>query len=222
MNTELAVIESEYLDPFNEDEQSQVEANIEIILDSISKHEISLSTSYVQLGLLLLQAQKGRYWRGYSSFARYLGYIEERIGRARSQIYAYVCVAERLTPYISNANLEKMGISKAQELVRYVKQSGLSVPQNLLTDALDPKVKLGKLHINVSEALHVKGEVRGTWYEPLGGFYALPDEKKEIQQAFDKARQVDPPISSDLPDHVQRLEIILRLCREFVSSYPEV
>lgn len=218
--SELTVLEPDEIVVFSDEDKSEAEAinaDIENLLDSISNHELRLATSYVRLGLLLLRAQKTRYFGGYVSFAQYLGYIEERIGRARSQIYAYVGVAERLAPYISEANLERMGISRAQELVRYVKHSGLAVPSHLLLDALDPKIKLGKLHTNVSEALHEKGEVKGSWWEPFAGAYFLPDEKAEVQQAIELAKGMNP---SDTPDHVQRKEILLAWAREFVSSNP--
>lgn len=217
MSTELAVIEPAEIDFFTE--ESSIGSDIEALLDSISKHELKLSVSYIRLGMLLLRAQKTRYFNGYPSLAQYFGYIGERIGRARSQIYAYLSAAERLLPYISESDLEKMGISRAQELVRYVKQSGLGVPDHLLVAALDPDVKLDKLHINVSEALHLKGEVKGTWYEPILGFYVEPGEKAEIQAAIDLARNSDPSIAS-LPDHQQRKEIMLMFAREFMSSNP--
>lgn len=216
MSTELAILEPEYLEVFApEDTNSDIEA----LLDSISNHELRLATSYVRLGVLLLKAQNTRSWNGYPSFAQYLGYIENRIGRARSQIYAYVSVAEHLLPHVSESDLEKMGISRASELARFVKQSGRGVPSHLLAAALDTKqFKIDKLHTEVLEELHERGEVRGKWHDPLGGgFYATDEEMKEIKLALDSARNMNP---TDQPEHVQRKEIFLALCREFISSNP--
>jgi len=127
-----------------------------------------------------------------------------------------VAVADKLLPYVREEDLDSMGISRAQELARFVKQSGLKVPQHLLEAALDSKVKIGQLKIEVSEALHIKGEIVGTWWDPFGGgAYFSPDEKKEVQQAQELARR---DIQTDLPDHQQRKEIILAWAREFYSS----
>jgi hypothetical protein len=108
-----------------------------------------------------------------------------------------------------------MGISRAQELARFVKETGRRVPADLLDAALDPNKNITELHVQVQEAMHVKEGPSGTWYEPLGGAYYTPDEKKEVQQAIDLARRdIDPT----LPDHVIRKQVMLAFAREFYSS----
>jgi len=201
-----------------DDEAETINSDINGLLTSIKNHELSLASNYVKLGRLLLRVQQERYWEGWghSSFGQYIDSLRDYLDRARSQIYAFVAVADKLLPYVREQDLDSMGISRAQELARFVKQSGLKVPQHLLEAALDSKVKIGQLKIQVSEALHIKGEIQGTWWDPFGGgAYFTPDEKKEVQQAQELARR---DIQTDLPDHQQRKEIILAWAREFYSS----
>lgn len=218
MSIELAILEPEYLDVFAEPSLS---SDIESLLDQIGSHELKLATSYVQLGILLLRAEQEKFWGGRESYARYLGYIAGRINRARSQMYAYVDVAKRLLPFVSKQDLEHMGISRAQELTRYVKQSGLKVPQHLLEAALDDSKKISQLHVEVLQALNEKGETVGVWFDPFGGgFYATDEEKKEIRQAMDRAKSA-LDAASDAAEHIVRKEIVLAFAREFLSSNPQ-
>lgn len=221
MTTELAVLEPIEIDFFtSDDEASALGTEIEGLLASIRNHELNLATSYVKLGLMLLKVQTEKYWIqwGYSSFATYLGSIKDTIGRAHSQMYAYIGCAEKLLPSVSEENLLKMGISRAIELVRYVNRSGLGVPDHLLSAALDDNIKLTKLHSDVLEALHEKGELKGNWWE-FGGFYCLPEERKEINAAIDRAKNIDSDLAS-MSDHQQRKELMLAWVREFMSSNP--
>lgn len=189
------------------------------LLDSISSNELNLSKSYARLGRRLLEVQKGMYWHdwGFESFNRYVSSVGEKIGRGKSQVYAYVSVVERLLPYVSDTDLEAMGISRATELARFVKQSGRAITPSLLAAALDPDVKLDRLHTDVLEELHERGEIQGTWRE-YGGSYFLADEWKEVQAAIETAKRVDEDIVSQ-PDHIQRKMVLLSWCREFVSTY---
>lgn len=197
-----------------------IQDQISILLESIVNNELNLARGYARLGRLLWQVQKTGDWRdwGYESFNRFVSTVGEKINRAKSQIYAYVSVAERLLPYVSDENLEAMGISRATELAKFVKQSGRPLSRNLLVAALDPTIKLDQLHTDVLEELHEKGEAAGTWWE-FQGMYLLPDEKREIQAAIETAKRIDEDILQQ-PDHIQRKLIMLAWAREFVSSNP--
>lgn len=203
---------------------------VEGLLEAIRANESRLATSYARLGSLLLQVRKGCYWEawGYKSFGQYIDSLRVRIDRGRSQIYAALSAADKLLPLISEQDLETVGISKAHELQRFVQQSGRN-PANVVVDetgrtlldaAKDDAVTVSQLHALVLEALHEKGEVKGTWFE-FGGCYLLADEKKEILDAMSVTRRVEPPIDENAADHVQRKEIMLRWAREFAGTYAE-
>lgn len=217
--TQLAIIEPE-LDYFTEEEATSLKVEIDSLLDSIHGQEKSLATNYVHLGKKMLRVQQGQYWRewGYPSVAAYYQSVGARIGRQRAQMYNYVSVAEKLLPYVSEQDLEAMGISRAQELARFVKQTGRIVTPHLLEAALDPNKNIAELHAEVMQAANAKGEVRGSWWEPFGGSYYDLDERKEVQMAVQIAmKDVDPTH----PEHIQRKHVILALVREFISSNPQ-
>jgi hypothetical protein len=128
-------------------------------------------------------------------------------------------VAEKLLPSVSESDLDRMGISRAQELARYVKQSGRKVPEGLLELALDDKRTIEELHTAVLEQLSEKGEVKGKWWSPFAGSYYTPEEKLEVNQAMSAARDV-LGLGSDIPDHQTHKLILLAFAQEFLSSNP--
>lgn len=213
---------------------------IDGLLEAISEDELRLATSYARLGRLLCEVGETEKWRdwGFESFGKYIQFIGNRIHRERSQIYAAITAAKNLLPLVSETDLETVGISKAIDLQKFVKQSGrnpalvmitLSPEErlafkfgtdeiSLLEFAKHPEVSGKRLHAAVLEALHEKGEVKGTWFD-LGGFYATAEEKKEILNAMSVARSVEPVIPDTDPEHVQRKAIFLRFAQEFVGTY---
>ncbi len=217
--SELAIVEPEYLDPFDEPD---LQTEIDSLLFGIRNQELTLATSFARLGHRLHRVQVEKKWVdwGYESFGKYIDFVRERINRGRSQIYAILSCAERLLPSVSEADLDSMGISRAQELARFVKQSGRKVPEGLLLLALDNSRTIEELHAEVLKSLNEKGETKGKWWSPFEGGYFTDDEKKEVQQAIDLARNL-LDLESDSPEHVIRKEVIMSLVREFASSNPQ-
>lgn len=203
---------------FEEANAESTYTEIESVLSKISTHQWSLGKAYVTLGCLVLSVRQNKYWQdwGYLSFGSFVDYVTEHLDKCRATIYAAVGVAERLLPYVEERQLTDMGISKAQELARFVKQSGRRVTPKLLDMALDNKRKISELHTAVLEELNEKGETKGNWYE-FGGFYATTEERKEIEQAVDRFKALNP---SDNPEHIQRRDIMLAFAQEFYSSNP--
>jgi len=199
-----------------DDQAETINSDINGLLTSIKNHELSLATSYARLGRLLLRVQQERYWEGwgFGSFGQYIDSIREIIDRGRAQVYAAISVVGRLLPSITEQQLDKMGISRAQELSRFVKQSGRKVPPYLLDMALDSGTKISKLHSEVLIALNEHGEVKGDWFE-FGGFFATAEEKLEINQAVQLAEK---DVDGEAPDHQRRKEVFLSFVREFYSS----
>jgi hypothetical protein len=221
MNHELAIIEPEYVDVFDEpDDSDGLRKEIDSILLSIRNQELTLATSHARLGWKLLKVQKQQHWKqwGFESFGKYIDSVKTYIHRGRASIYNCISVAEKLLPSISEKDLDHMGISRAQELARFVKQSGRSVPEHLLNLALDDSKRIEELHVAVLEELHEKQDPKGSWHD-VGGFYALPEEKKELEQAYNHAKNM-LQLGSDAPEHQVRKEIILAWARDFVSTNP--
>src|SRR6185312_13580420 len=97
MSTELAVIEPEYVDVFDEPnpvEADTVKADIEALLTSIRNHELRLATSHARLGRQLLRVQQDKLWVpwGFQSFGSYIDSVRQQIAKGRSQVYAIISV----------------------------------------------------------------------------------------------------------------------------------
>ena len=84
--------------------------------------------------------------------------------------------------------------------------------------ARDPKKTSEQLDAEVNRTLHNVTQDRGKWFD-LGGFFASEDEILEIQDALEIAKGIDPVIENSLPAWQQRKEQLLRLAREFRSTY---
>jgi hypothetical protein len=216
MTTELAIIEPEYLDVFSEPD---LQAEIDTLLVGIRNQELYLATSFAKLGRMLHQVQTTHEWAnwGFESFGRYIDDVRQKIAKGRSQIYAVLSCAERLLPSVSETDLDTMGISRAQELARYVKQSGLKVPQHLLSAALDKDQTIEQLHTAVLEELREKGEVKGKWWQAFQSGYFTPEEKTDIQQTINLSKSV-LGIGAEVQDHVAHKLILLAWAQEFYST----
>lgn len=198
----------------------QLQQQIDSVASEISSGEHTISSRWVRLGSLVHQVRQKKYWDayGYHSFGSYVASLEPKIKRKRSQVYLCVGVIETLGSQVSEANLETMGISKANELKKYVKESGKIVSDDLLQAALDPEVDIDKLKAAVADALHKSPDEKGSWLD-LGGFYVTDDERKLILETLELAKNIDPVVPHDIPEHAQKKEAVLRLVMEFQSTY---
>lgn len=228
-----------YLEPLNKEAASKLAVDMDALLDQISAHEIKLARSYARLGGLLREVKLQQYWiaYGYDRFSSYLEFIRGKIGRERSQVYAILQVAESLLPLLTEGQLEEVGITKAHELRRFVEQGGslqsgfpdpsmefqegdASRPLIRIMDyASDPKVTSKQLRVKINELLHIHEDSQGWWYDP-GGFYATPDERKEIDQFWSFGRTV-LSLGTETPEHVWKHEVFMAAVRECVSSWAE-
>src|SRR5271157_5345198 len=136
---ELQMTDPTILPPVNKAEALRVQEEIDALLGQITAHELRLAGSYARLGSKIKEVKSQQYWivLGYPKFSAYLAYIQEKIGRERSQLYAILSVAETLLPLLSEEKLEEIGITKSHELRRLVEQNG-SV-NALVIVPLDPK-----------------------------------------------------------------------------------
>ena len=224
----------EFLPPLNKDDALKFQENMDVLLGQIAAHELRLSHSYARLGARLREAEVEQHWvaLGYSKFPHYLLAVGKKIGRERSQMYAFLSVATDLLPHLTEEQLEEIGISKAHQLRRLVKQGGrvdAEIPdQNNQTEdtfgtvrimdyAADPKVTAKQLRVKVNELLHVTEDVQGLWLD-LGGFYATQDERKEIEQFWELGKKLLAP-KDDQQDHVWKKIVFMDSVREAVSTW---
>lgn len=224
----------EYLVPLNKEAALQKRAEIDELLGQIVGHELKLAKSYARLGSLLREVKTQQFWitYGYNRFTEYLEVIREKIGRERSQMYGYLSVAESLLPALTEGQLEDIGYSKAQELRRLVQQGGninteITDPSNQsedtfgtikLTDyAADPKVTAKQLRVKINEILHVHEDNQGLWLD-LSGFYATPDERKEIDQFWSLGKQLLGPKDEQQEWQWKKI-VFMDAVRECVSTW---
>ena len=226
--------EPTYLEPLNKDAAMKLAGDIDSLLSQISGHEIKLARSYARLGGLLREVKNQQYWiaYGYDRFSSYLESVRTKIGRERSQVYAILSVAETLLPLMSESSLEAVGISKAHELRRLVKEGG-----NVKTEILDPdnqtedtagsvrimdyaarsSVTAKQLRVKVNELLHIHEDVKGSWLD-LGGLYATEEERHEIDQFWEVGRKFLGIVNEE-SDHLWKKEVFLAAIRESVSTW---
>lgn len=223
-----------YLPPLNKDEAIRLGSEIDSLLDQITSHETRLARSYARLGGMLREVKNQQYWMayGYDRFSSYLSFICEKIGRQRSQVYAILTVAETLLPLVSEEQLESVGISKAHELRRLVQQGG-NIKSEVLDDtnqtedtcgtvqlmdyASRPKVTAAMLRVKINELLHCHEGPSGNWYD-FGGFYATPEERKEIEDFWVLGRKV-LDLTEEKAEHVWKKEVVLASVRESIGSW---
>lgn len=221
----------EIQNPLNMPAAKQVEDHISVVLEQISSHELRLASNYARLGNLLREVKVNGFWQayGYDRFSSYLEFVRQKIDRRRSQLYAILSVSECLLPYLTEEQLETIGITKAHELRRLVNEggnlnavlaiSGDGVELGLLDFASDRTTTAIKLRAAVNNILHVKEGPLGHWVD-FGGAYLLPDEKKEIEAFWELGRKV-LQIGAEESEHEAKKQVMLAAARECVSTWAE-
>lgn len=194
---------------------------VEMLVSNLAAAEGQLEAGYAKLAFLLQDVHEKRYWMGtYESFGGFLSHLSERFNLKKSQLYNYLSAARELGGTVTESQLNQMGISKALAL-REAKLASGSVPENVLTAALDPKVTVKDVKRMLFEAAVVQKPEDGRWFDLDFSCYLTPEEHQEIMDAANAARHIDPPISETLKDFMQRKEILLRFAREFLAANAE-
>lgn len=229
--------EPQILPPVDKVVALKIGEDIDLLLDQISSHQLRLSHSYARLGCLMLKAKNEQFWipLGYERFSSMIEDIGKKIDRRRSQMYAILSVAEVLSPYLLETELEMIGIAKSHELRRFVKQSGqrpdvviredavfagdafFTSELTLSSYAMDSDVTAALLRVEVNKLLHQEEQPQGFWLD-LGGCYLLPDEKKEINQFWEVGRAV-LGLTDEVSEHTWKKEVMLAAARECTASW---
>ena len=202
-------------------EAASVQKDIESITKTILQEKQSLESNFVKLSQKIDLVRRKKYWLlgDFKNFGEYIEDCETRFGLKHSQLYVGMKVTRNLLPSVPESELVDMGISKAGVLSKYVEQSGQrSIPEEIMVTARDPKKTREELDAQVNSRLHNVSPQKGKW-RSIQGFFADDDEWKEITDALEMASSIDPVISNNIPEWQQAKEQVLRLAREFFSSY---
>ena len=203
-------------------EAKKLEEDIDSATGVILAATRTLASNYARLGSLLHCVRAKKYWLlgNYRSFGDYVKFVAKKYDIGHSQLYFGISIAQNLTPLLSEESLCNIGITKASVLSKYAEQSGvLSLPEDLLAMAKDPKTKTEELRGATALRLHqVLPEEVGHWFS-FGGAFLLDDEKKTWLKALEIAKAVDPAIPHTYPEWLQLKEAILRLAQEFIAEW---
>lgn len=215
------------LPPVDQQAALSLQDDIENLCGQISSHEIRLARSYARLGSKLRQVETTQAWivYGYQRFSTFLEDIRKKIGRGRSQIYAILQVAETLLPYLTEEQLEAIGITKAHELRRLIAggirpetyMSGTDESVRLMDYAAFPEVTAAQLRVEVNKLLHQEETPQGFWCD-LGGCYFLPDERKEWERAVELGKRVSE-VGGEKSEHEQLKQSLLAMAREVTVGW---
>jgi hypothetical protein len=195
---------------------------VDALLYTIQSHEQSLAANWAKLGSTLYQIRDRKFWRawGFLSFGSYIMELGETVRQGRSQLYHIIGVAETLLPLMTEQQLIAIGISKAGELKRFVKQTGLCLPKALYELAADSSVTQSQLRAAVFQEMRQEEQPKGRWHD-FGGAFLLEDEQLEIERALEIAKRLEPVVPHDTPEHLQHKEAMLRIAREFIGTYEQ-
>lgn len=195
-------------------------STVEVLAEKLGAAEGMLERGYAEFAEALMVVQDNKFWLpAFPSWGKYLASVTERHKMGQRQVYHKVAVVKELRGSVSIADMTEMGISKASVLADIHRLNG-SLPENAVEQAkLATTTK--ELKKALAEALHLPEEEIGGWMDLEFGFMVTDEERREIQDALDLARRIDPPVSTSLKDFQQRKEVCLRLCREFLATYPE-
>lgn len=198
---------------------------IDSLLDQINSHELRLDGKRMRLGFLLREAEVSGKWKdwGFERLSLYIAYVGNKINRQKSQVYAILSVATDLHDHISEEALEEIGITKAQELRRFVKEGrrlDVVIPDSDLTlaqYAALPKVTAAQLRVQVNRILHCEEAPRGPWYD-FGGCYLTPDERKTWERAEELALKFTD-VKLESSEHELRRAARLAIAQEVIGSW---
>jgi hypothetical protein len=212
--------------PFTPDQKSRATELVTEINTAIGDVRDGYSAyikNFAKLGTLLLEVRDNKYWLLYDSsaggpfesFGAYLERIKEQTTLGKTQLWKTISVSERLLPYSNEEQITEMGISKAAELAKYIKDTGCKPPQ----DTIDLAVSEESTVIDVKKALY--GDKfqapENTNYHSIE-FYSTDEEWQTLKDAFYIAERVPDPIPENVTEPAKNKEILLRLSMEFISS----
>ena len=192
---------------------------VESLAAKLGAAEAILETGYAEFAQALLEVREMKYWMdGHESWALYLQNISEVYHLGRTQLYHQIAVVDMLQGVVSESDLNKMGITKAGVLAAIAKKNTL--PAEILSAALTEGTTAKDLKALEAQTFRNADEV-GEWFDLGAAFICTKEERAEIEDAILAAVNLDPVIQNTMKASAQRKEIVLRWCREFLTTYAE-
>lgn len=196
---------------------------IDSLINRLLSKEGELDHGYAKLGLLLVEVSEQELWReaGFKSFDTYLSTLIERYHKGRTQLYAFFTSVREMKPYLTEGQMNDMGITKLSELKKATKRLGFP-PNNAVIDvALDPKATVSDVRKAVAQNHQLSPEEqKGTWLD-LGGFMVSDEEKLVIREAFEASWRTDPVVQKSVKNEIRTKEGLLRMAMEYLSVHGE-
>lgn len=182
--------------------------------------EINLLKGYAKFARLLVMVKFNESWReaGHSSLNAYILTLSERYGRKPQTIYAYISVAEKLLPLAGEEGLDKMGITKAMEIVRGANKAKKDISRELVMAAMKDEVTVDEVRALVHKFFELNGEMPKGKFIDVGGFYADEEQYKTFVEAVKISMRV-LNLPQEMPDHVKRMRIIMFWAQEINGTY---
>lgn len=202
---------------------SSIFEQIDSLIQKLLSAEFGIDHGYAKLGLLLTEVSEQELWReaGYKSFDAYLELLSDRYHRGRTQLYHYFSSVREMRPYLTEGQMNEMGISKLSVLKKATKELGFPPNQEVIQTALDPKKTVSDVRKAVAQNHKLTEEEQaGTWYD-LGGFFVTDEEKLVIRSAFEASWRTDPVIQKTVKEQIRIKEGLIRMCMEYLSTHSE-
>jgi hypothetical protein len=198
-----------------------INEQIEQVVISLRYQRDQIEYSVAKLGSLMLKVQEHKLWEklGHRSWGSYVQSVQEKLQMGRTQIFQYISVAKALLPVMTEEELGNIGITKAIELKRFQNLTGKKPTPELVAHAKHSS--MAELKARVFLETHGVPMEQERYFD-FGGCYLSDGEREEIERAFMAACLVDPPIPEGTSDVPKKKEIMLRLAREFLSTWGDL
>jgi len=195
---------------------------INVLIQKLLVAESNLEHGYAKLGLLLTEVSEQELWREkYKSFDIYLKELSETYHRGRTQLYAYFSSVREMKPYLTEEQMNTMGISKLNVLKGATKKLGFPPNADVISVALDEKSTVSEVRKAIAQTHQLtEEETQGTWYD-LGGFFVTAEERLVLREGFEAAWRTDPVVQTTIKESIRIKEGLLRLCMEYLSVHGE-
>lgn len=197
---------------------------IELMIQGILTRENQLDHGYAHLGGLLVQVSEQELWReaGFKSFDKYLEQLSEKYHRGRTQLYAYFSSVREMRPYLSETQMNEIGISKLNVLKGATKKLGFPPNNEVIDVALDANSTVSDVKKKIAqEHQFTEEEQQDTQWFELPGFFATKEQILVITSALEASWRTDPVVQKSVKPGIRALEALLRFSMEYLSTHGE-
>jgi hypothetical protein len=204
--------------------ESNIFEEINSLMSGLIRREADLDLGWVRLGVLLNEVSEQEMWRekGYKSFDAYLKEVCDKYHRGRTQTYFYFSSVREMKPYLSETQMNTMGISKLNVLKKATKELGFPPNNEVIQTALDPESTVSDVRKKVAQEHKLTPEEQtGTWFD-LGGFMVSEEEKMVLESAFEATWKTDPVIQKSVKKEIRIKEGLLRMAMEYLAAHADL